>query len=94
MKIRLAATDRDIAACYPLMRELRPRVPAGEFVARVRRQEQSGYRLALVESGDEIVAVAGFRLGENLARGRFLYVDDLITSGKQRSLGIGAKLLA
>ena len=30
------------------------------------------------------------RLGENLAWGRYLYVDDLVTLPAQRSLGHGA----
>jgi GNAT superfamily N-acetyltransferase len=40
------------------------------------------------------VAVAGFRVLENLAWGRFLYVDDLVTLAACRSQGYGAKLLA
>ena len=94
MSVRLAKTDIDIAARYPVMRELRPQVLEDEFIARVRNQERSGYRLALVEHGDAIVAVAGFRVGDSLAWGRFLYIDDLVTSGKCRSQGYGAKLLS
>lgn len=94
MKIRQAETDKEIAACYPVMRELRPHAPENEFVSRIRNQENSGYRLALMEVGNEIVAVAGFRIGESLAWGRFLYVDDLVTSGRHRSKGFGAKLLS
>lgn len=41
-----------------------------------------------------MVAVAGFRVGENLAWGLFLYVDDLVTLPTQRSRGYGARLLA
>ena len=41
-----------------------------------------------------MVAVAGFRVGENLAWGRFLYVDDLVILPEHRSKGYGAKLLA
>lgn len=94
MNVRLAKTDKDIAACYAVMRELRPQVLESDFVARIRGQERGGYRLALVEDCGRIVAVAGFRIGENLARGRFLYVDDLVTSEKCRSRGYGAKLLS
>ena len=41
-----------------------------------------------------VVAVAGFRVGENLAWGHFLYVDDLVTHPAHRSKGYGAKLLS
>ena len=94
MKIHQVGTDNEIAACYPVMRELRPHVPESEFVARVRRQEKSGYRLAVVEVENEIVALAGFRIGESLAWSRFLYVDDLVTAAKHRSKGVGAQLLS
>ncbi|HSH68435.1 MAG TPA: GNAT family N-acetyltransferase [Deferrisomatales bacterium] len=94
MGIRTVTTNTDIAACYPVMRELRPQVPESEFVSRVRSQERSGYRLAVVDDGDGIVGVAGFRIVENLAWGRFLYVDDLVVVDHQRSKGCGARLLA
>lgn len=93
MNIRIATTDSEITACYPVMRELRPHIAEDHFLPRVRSQEQTGYRLAVVEQSDAVVAVAGFRVGENLAWGRFLYVDDLVTVPSHRSKGFGASLL-
>jgi len=94
MNIHIATTDSEIVACYPVMRELRPHIAEGQFLSRVRRQENAGYRLAFVQEPDSVVAVAGFRVGENLAWGRFLYVDDLVTHPAHRSKGHGAKLLS
>lgn len=94
MKIRIAETDEAIAACYPVMRALRPHIAEADFVSRVRRQERAGYRLAFVEEAAGPVAVAGFRIGENLAWGRHLFVDDLVTLPPFRSRGYGARLLA
>lgn len=93
MNIYIAATDVDIAACYVVMRELRPHIAEHEFIARVRHQEKAGYRLAFLAESVGVVGVAGFRLGDNLACGRFLYVDDLVTLAAYRSKGYGAKLL-
>ncbi len=94
--IRLATTDADIASALAVMRELRPHLKEDEaaFVATIRRQQRSGYHLALLESAGEVEALAGFRIGENLAWGRFLYVDDLVTRATRRSRGHGARLLA
>lgn len=50
--------------------------------------------MAFVQETDGVVAVAGFRVGENLAWGRFLYVDDLVTHPAHRSKGYGAGLLS
>ena len=94
MNICIATTDSDIAACYPVMRELRPHIMEDHFLSRVRSQEITGYRLAFVSQPDGVVAVAGFRVGENLAWGRFLYVDDLVTLPSHRSKGFGAGLLS
>ncbi len=93
MDISIAETDADIAACYTVMRELRPHIAEMEFLARIRQQEKTGYRLALARDANQPVAVTGFRILENLAWGRFLYVDDLVTLPAHRSRGFGAKLL-
>ena len=75
------------------MRELRTHLrDEEEFVARVQRQCEQGYRLAFLETGGEVRAVAGFRVSENLAWGRFLYVDDLVTADAARSAGFGRAL--
>jgi GNAT superfamily N-acetyltransferase len=76
------------------MRELRPLIAENQFLSRIRSHINSGYRLAFVQVADRVVAVAGFRVGENLAWGRFLYVDDLVTLPAHRSKGYGAKLLS
>lgn len=94
MNIHVATTDTEIAACYPVMRELRPHVAEEQFLSRVRSQESTGYRLAYLLGANGVVAVAGFRVGENLAWGHFLYVDDLVTLSQYRSKGYGAQLLS
>lgn len=91
--VRVATTDAEILACYPVMRELRPHVQASDFVRRIRLQQQEGYRLVFVTDEERPVCVAGFRIGNNLAWGHFMYVDDLVTLAECRSQGHGATLL-
>jgi len=90
--IHSAESDADIERCYAVMTELRSHVPRAGFVAQVRRQMQAGYRLVFLEDNGNVVATAGFRLGETLFHGRFMYVDDLVTTAAQRSRGHGRKL--
>jgi GNAT superfamily N-acetyltransferase len=91
--IALAQTAAEIRRCHPVMRELRPRYHEDEFVAQVQRQiAHDGYRLACLERAGEVRAVAGYRFGENLHGGRYLYVDDLVTRATDRSCGFGATL--
>jgi ribosomal protein S18 acetylase RimI-like enzyme len=87
--------EAEIAACYPLMRQLRPHLASqAEFVARWRRQNADGYRILAVWTDAQPKALAGFRVQENLIHGRFLYVDDLVTDTAVRSTGHGGRLLA
>jgi GNAT superfamily N-acetyltransferase len=92
--IRAVRTDEDIAACFPVMLALRPNLTsAAELVSRVRRQENEGYRLLAAWSGSDVVGAAGYRMQENLIRGRFCYVDDLVVAEAERRHGLGARLL-
>lgn len=75
------------------MVQLRPHFDQGAFVAQVLRQMEGGYRLACAEHEGSVVGVAGYRILENLAWGRFLYVDDLVTEETWRSHGVGAALI-
>jgi len=93
VSIRLATRDEEIADCFPVMHELRPHLVADEFVSRVRTQQASGYRLAYCIDEAVPVCVAGFRIGESLSWGRFLYVDDLVTHESARSRGYGSAML-
>ena len=92
-RIAAATSDAEILACFPVMRQLRPQLAdAQSFLAQVRRQEAQGYRLTAIWRGDSVVACAGWRSTENLIRGRFLYVDDLVTDAGARSTGLGDQL--
>lgn len=91
-QIQIAQLDAEISRCFPVLVQLRPHLIAEEFIDRVRRQQREGYQLAFLEEGGEVRAVAGFRLMEMLSRGRFLYVDDLVTNVDDRSKGYGGVL--
>ena len=91
--IRLLQATDDILRCFPLMDDLRPHLREDEFVSRVRgQQREHGYRLAVLEEDGAVRAVAGFRIAECLAWGRFLYVDDLVTARSVRFRGYGQRL--
>jgi GNAT superfamily N-acetyltransferase len=87
-------SEVDVAACFPLMRQLRPHlVSEQEFVARWRRQTLVGYRLIALRQEGRLVALAGFRLQENLVHGVYFYVDDFVTDENVRGSGYGRLLM-
>ena len=94
MEVNIATTPAEILNCYPIMVQLHPGLTEEEFLAQVQRQAKEGYRLAYLKDDGAIRAVAGFRLQEMLSRGRFLYIDDLVTDEGARSHGYGSALFA
>jgi GNAT superfamily N-acetyltransferase len=93
VKIRKITTDQQIQACFDVMVQLRPHLRRDTFVACVRRQEKTGYRMVAALDGRRVCGVAGYRVFECLSRGRNLYVDDLVTDAARRSRGIGQTML-
>lgn len=89
MTIHVAQTPAEIERCFSVLAQLRPHLDAQTFVAQVQRQIEGGYRLAYLDDDGGVRAVAGYRVIEMLSRGRFLYVDDLVTDRDTRSRGYG-----
>lgn len=87
-------TDEAIRECYDVMAELRPHVSRERFLPMVREMQAYGLRLACIREGRRVVAVAGYRISNNLFCGKHLYVDDLVTAETERSKGHGKALLA
>lgn len=91
--IKIAETNDEIRNCYLVTAELRPHFKsADEFFTQVKRQcENGGFQLVYLEEKG-IKAVAGIRIGEWLARGKYLEIEDLVTASNSRSSGYGGKL--
>ena len=86
----------EAAVAAAALLELRPHLGSLEAVAeQAETQRAAGYRIVVaVDAGDaDAAAAAGFRIHENLAWGRHLYVDDLSTRSVARGRGHGAALM-
>ncbi|QCO16200.1 GNAT family N-acetyltransferase [Azospirillum brasilense] len=93
IEITLAKSDADIADSYAVVKELRTHMTDPDaYAAQIRRQMEDGYNLALLRIDGEVAGCGGFRVHETLSRGRYMYVEDLVTSPKHRSFGLGDKL--
>lgn len=92
--LRPLDTSHDLHAAFPVMQQLRPHLASeADFISRVERMRTAGYLLVGAFDSGSMVALAGYRLQENLVYGTFLYVDDLITAETQRGHQWGARLL-
>jgi hypothetical protein len=93
--IKKMLSDDDIRSTYPVMSQLRTHVPEHEYLSRVKRQSQTGgYQVAALFDDGQVRCVAGYRLSECLAWGKFMYVDDLISDQNGRSKNYGKQMLA
>jgi GNAT superfamily N-acetyltransferase len=91
--ISIARSSQQITDCFPVIVELRPHLKLIDFVEQVQRQQQQfNYQLVYLQLDQTIQAVAGFRVSESLAWGKFLYVDDLVSKSGDRSKGYGSEL--
>ena len=91
-EIKIAQTDDEIRRCYPVMAQLRPHLNEQNFLVQVRKQQTgAGFQLVYLSDGD-VLAVAGIRVGEWLAGGKYLEIEDLVTSENARSAGHGGRL--
>ena len=93
LSIKRLLTDADIAAAYPVMAELRPHLLEADFVRAIREQEAGGYLLLGGFLDGKVLCLAGYRDTATLARGRHLFVDDLITTASARGHGHGQAML-
>ncbi len=91
--IKIAHTDKEIAACFPVMVQLRLHLQAESFVEQIQSLMAHGYQLAYLAVAEKVVAVAGFKIDHNLYAGKHLYVEDLVTCVEERSKGYGEQMM-
>lgn len=85
----------DTERAFVAMAELRRLADVPTFLERVAMQRREGYRLVgSFEDGDaDAAGVAGFRIGQFLAWGKVIYVDDLSTRARYRGRRHGGALM-
>lgn len=93
MQVQLADSSTNLVALAEVLNQLRPQFTVPYIRAQIEKQMQDDYQLAFIEENGEILGVAGFRLGEKLAWGKHIYVDDLVTNEHHRSEGAGKLLV-
>ena len=92
--IKELISDAEIMSTYDVMKQLRPHVPINDYLDKVKRQqEKHNYHLVAAIEDGIVRCVAGYRITEALAWGRFLYVDDLITDASERSKNYGQQIM-
>ncbi len=94
MEVHLINSDSELVAVAKVLLQLRPQYSLKTLVSQIKTQQKQGYQIAYVKSDNNILCVAGFVIGEKLAWGKHIYIDDLVTNEQYRSTGVGAFLIA
>lgn len=93
-KLFIAKTKSDLEKCYPIIKELRPHLSLEEYYSIYEQaQRADGYSLVAIQEGDQVLAVMGYRILSDFVQGKHIYIDDLVSTEKARSMGLGSELL-
>ncbi|SJL82883.1 GNAT family N-acetyltransferase [Vibrio palustris] len=93
MEVQFLEKNADYTSVLDMLLQLRPSYNRDSLAAQVEKQQSMGYQVVYVKSKQNILAVAGFNVGEKLAWGKYIYIDDLVTHCECRSLGVGSFLI-
>jgi ribosomal protein S18 acetylase RimI-like enzyme len=86
-------SEEEVRALYPIMHQLRNSLSLKEYLARVARARNDGYRLFYANFSERISGTIGLRIQNDLCWGHNLYVDDLVVDETLRCLRIGEALM-
>lgn len=91
----IITSTQDLKRCYPVMKELRTHLSFEDFISIYKKSHKNdGYEIAAIEDQGSILAVMGYRFLHDFVRGKHLYIDDLVSTERVRSQGLGKYLLS
>lgn len=93
MEVKLANNNSNIDGIAAVLQQLRTQFPVPYIKTQILEQMKNGYNIAYIEENNEIVSVAGFVIGQKLAWGKYLYIDDLVTNENVRSKSAGSVMV-
>lgn len=93
--IQLALSDEAVLRCKNILTSIYPHVPQEDetFLFSIRKLQVEGYTLAYIEKEGKAASLVGFRVGENLAWGKYIFIDELATAQEHRHKGLASALI-
>jgi len=83
----------ELLMAWPIVRQLRDALSENEYLARVAAARREGYQLFVLMQDELPVGAIGWRIVNDLASGKSLYVDDLVVDAAERSRSFGSALI-
>ena len=92
MEIKIAS-EEEIKHCYKVMHQIRQDLSEKDFIETISQQIKNGYKIIYVLDNNEVICVSGFVIGQKLAWGKHLYIDDFVTNKSVKSTNAAKALL-
>lgn len=93
MQVCVLKSEMELSEVAEVLLQLRPQYTLETLINQIRVQRKQGYQIAYVKSDNQVLCVAGFVVGNKLAWGKHVYIDDLATNENCRSEGIGSLMI-
>jgi len=92
--IKFTENGSEIKECFGVIKELRPALKDEEdFLGKMKNLLKiPNYKIAFLKEDKQVKSVATIRVSDNLAWGKYLYIDDFVTLSTERSKGYGDRL--
>lgn len=92
MEIRILSTKQEMLANYELLLEMYPKLKIEDYSSELDDMIPHNYGQVGIYVDNECVGLTGFWVGTKLWCGKYLELDNVVISTKQRSKGIGKVL--
>ncbi len=87
-------SPENVLSIWPLLKELRPHITESDLKNIYEQARKAdGFTFYGYYEGSECIGLMGLRYLTDFVHKFHLYIDDLVVTDKQRSSGVGAKLL-
>ena len=93
-RFRTVKSEKDLRAVYPVLKELRKGLSLKNFLQLyAQARSKNDYQMQMAFDNERILGLMGYRILFDFLHGKHLYIDDLVTTERERSKGLGAAFL-
>ena len=75
MEVQFLEKNSDYESVLEVLLQLRPNYNLDTLSGQIEKQQSNGYQVVYIKSKEGVLAAAGFSVGENLARGKHIYLS-------------------
>lgn len=94
MRIQEFTSKEEMLGAFSLINEMYPTITREEYSNELDIMLPNNYKQVVVFEGEEMIGISGYWVGNKLWCGKYLELDNVFTSAKHRSRGVGDLIFA